>query len=354
MVLHKNKWDHKAKISYLKKHGLTRPKQAPTVTPKWSSKKTGESKSIAFYADDSDDSDWDSQDEALLNHFYPEIGEQNISVDQKLKIKRQIVNGLREKQNEQNEQDAEKSTEDDNAEPIDSEDEMGGIYLGTQEPEIQLPDLETKLSEFILSDTFKQKNRKLLKNKVDDSLLQDYGLESYKDTVKQTDYNAAKKNNVDISRFSASDLDGMRIGQKEETTTNIRALSEEEKREHLERTEKLERQRLYDQIRTKFGNNEKRSKVLEINNIDKDNERLMQALNQKISQAPEIAPDLERDLLDLVGGQDLDVPAQQAPDLDDLLRQATAVSSSEKKETVSPHTAQAPSDADAFLDELLG
>lgn len=346
MVLHKNKWDHKAKIAYLKKHGLTRPKQAPQTTPKWSSKKKEHKHTVIL---DSDDSDWDSEDEELLNHFYPEIGEQNVSVEQKVKIKRQIIHGLREKQKEAQKEGVEAECEDEQ----DSGDEMGGIYLGTEpdtDPEFALPDLETKLSEFVVSDAFRPgKSRKLLKQKVDDTLLEDYGIGSYKDTVKNTDYAVQR---VELDKLSAADLDGMRIGAiQPAVSAGPRVLSAQEQQEHLERQEKDERARLYEQIRTKFGTKEARNKILEINNIDESDTHQLDILQGKLTRGQAQVYDLGQDLHDLVGVDHADVDAG-APDLDELLQQAQGEAAGEEKKRTTVFSA--PQGDDDFLDELLG
>lgn len=355
MVLHKNKWDHKAKISYLRKHGLTRLKEAPQMTPKWTSKKTAQKRTVIF--DDSDDSDWDSEDEALLNHFYPEIGEQEIPVEQKLKIKRQIINGLREKQNELEKEpgaESEAGKDEKTASRVDEgeqeeaeEDEMGGIYLGT-EPEIALPDLETKLSEFVMTDTFRPgKSRKLLKQKTDDTFWEDYGLGDYKDTVKETDYSAQP---VNVDKLSASDLDGMRIGAEPARATGPRALTAQERQEHLERQEKDERARLYEQIRTKFGKKASRGKVLEINNINEDDAHQMDVLQGKIIKGKSETFNLDQDLHDLIGAESV-VEDAGAPDLDELLRHARGATAGEVKQR---KTVFAAPEDDDFLDQLLG
>lgn len=320
------------------------------MTPKWSSKKIEHKHTVIL--DDSDDSEWDSEDEALLDHFYPEIGEQNISVEQKVKIKRQIIAGLREKQSEsENKESAETEQDlDETDAAAEEKDEMGGIYLGT-EPEVPLPDLESKLSEFVMSDSFRPgKSRKLLKQKIDDSLLEDYGIGSYKDTVKETDY-AVKR--VDVNSLSAGELDGMRIGAigaKSAPGSGPRLLSAQEQQEHLERREKDERARLYEQIRTKFGTKEVRTKVLEINNIDARDRRQMDVLQGKLTKQEANAFDLDQDLRDLVGATDVEESAG-APDLDQLLEQARGEAQSETK---AKKTVFSAPDADDFLDELLG
>lgn len=354
MVLHKNKWDHKAKIAYLKKHGLTRPKPQPQITPKWSSKKTSDTKR-AIYLDDSDDSDWDSEDEALINHFYPEIAEQDISVEQKVKIKRQIITALRQK-----EADAQNDGEDadeDNQEAGESEDEIGGIYLGTEPEEpIELPDLDSRLSDFVITDVAKpSRNRKLLKSKVSDTLLEDYGISSYKDTVKDSNYNDVRKQTFDFDSMTGDDLHGFRIGQQETSTTpSIRTLTEEERQEHTERSKKLESAKLYEQMKKKFGESQARAKVLEINNFNASDGRLMDVLNKKLTQSAD-KTHLDDDLDFLLGEQAVgDKHPAVSGDLDLLLQQATAAApivETKKHETKAPAVSKLD---EGFLDDLLG
>lgn len=354
MVLHKNKWDHRAKISYLKKHGLTRGKQQQQITPKWSSKKTSETKR-AVYLDDSEDSDWDSEDEALINHFYPEIAEQNISVEHKVKIKRQIINGLRQKEAEMfGSEDGENQVEEE-----EEEDEMGGIYLGTEpQEEFELPDLESKLSDFVITDLAKStKNRKVLRSKILDTLLEDYGISSYKDTVKSTDYNDLKKDTKDVDRMTANDLHGFRIGQTDpKESQNIRTLTEEELKEHTDRSKKLESAKLYEQMKKKFGDSVAKRKVLEINNFNADDERQMQVLNLKLTQTTDKIT-LDEDLDLLLGPHNHSVTAQtiNSLDLDDLLKQA-AVDEKNKDELKNEKKVNvvAPRQDEDFLDDLLG
>lgn len=349
MVLHKNKWDHKAKISYLKKHGLTRPKQAPQITPKWSSKKTSEARRT-LNLNDSDDSDWDSEDEALINHFYPEIAEQNILVDQKLTIKRQIINGLREKMNEEQENDGEEENIEEQ-----QEDEMGGIYLGTQpEEEIELPELDSRLADFVITDLKPSKNRKLLKNKILDNLLEDYGISSYKDTVSNTNYNDSKKEK-NVDRLTADQLHGLRIGESDNAPdSSIRTLTEEEKFEHTERSKKLESAKLYEQMKKKFGESTAKSKVLEINNFNAQDLRLMEVLNLKLTQTNEKIT-LDDDLNLLLGGssENHTESLAQNVDLDTLLALATQGDKPDSKIDTHNYGKASKVDED-FLDDLLG
>lgn len=358
MVLHKNKWDHKAKIAYLKKHGLTRGKQQPQITPKWSSKKSSGPKKLV-YQDDSD-SEWDSEDEALLNHFYPEIAEQNILDEQKFNIKRQIISALREKQAETQGEEHDEENESVQSQN-DEDDEIGGIYLGTQpeEHDIELPDLDARLSDFVISDLAATKSRKLLKNKILDTLLEDYGIASYKETVKSTDYNDVKKQIKDVNQLTADELQGFRIGHD---TTNapqsVRQLTEEEQKDHADRSRKLESAKLYEQMKKKFGDADARHKVLEINNFNNDDERLVQALNLKLLTTDD--KDTLDDDLDLLLGASASARTDtlQPPtsvDLDELLNQATA---GEKAEATPESTTKLqqllPKKDEDFLDALLG
>lgn len=336
MVLHKSKWDRKATYQYLKKHGL-QPQKEHVVRPKWSGKKSQEPKRVLY---DDSDSEWDEEDDALINHFYPQIGEQTLSVEQKLKIKRQIIQGLMQK-SEQPEAGEEEEQE---------EDEMGGIYLGTpdndklEEEEFALPDLETKLSDFVIADL--GKNRKLLRQKVSDNLLEEYGIASYASTVKDTNYNTPAE--IKIDKLTADDLHGFRIGDtlkpKQET---IRTLTEDEQNEHSERAQKLERERLYSQIKNTFGD-QKSQKVLEINNFNSNDKRLMDVLNLKIIKQSEAK---SGDLDDLLGFTD-EPATLQAQDLDLLLELAKGDAKEEKRELV--FVGRAPRRDEDFLDDLLG
>lgn len=349
MVLHKSKWDHKAKISYLKKHGLTRPKQAPQITPKWSSKKTSSEPRRTINFDDSDDSDWDSEDEDLLNHFYPEIAEQNIPVEQKFKIKRQIINGLREKVAEE-----QQDGDHEGAEALEEEDEMGGIYLGTQpDEEIELPELDAKLADFVITDLKPSKNRKLLKNKILDNLLEDYGISSYKETVGNANYNESKME-TNVERLTADDLHGLRIGESDDLAhSNIRTLTAEEKQEHIERSKKLESAKLYEQMKKKFGDSTVKAKVLEINNFNADDQRQMDVLNLKLTQTNEKVT-LDDDLDVLLGGsgEPHSVNTVQNVDLDSLLKLASE--GNRVDTTKKTQDFQGSKVDEDFLDDLLG
>lgn len=354
MVLHKSKWDHKAKVQYLRKHGLTRPRPKQETQPKWSSKKSATQKPQLL---DDSDSEWDSEDDALINHFFPDLGEQNLAVEHKRKLKRLIVSAIVEREGAEHEQEEAEEPE--------------GIYLGTRpeapeapeapatddEEAFEIPDLETKLSEFMLGDWNKPKPRKLLKNKILDNLLDDYGLDSYASTVKSNDYNAksAKTLAKQIDRLTSDDLHGFRIGDKlgQQREDNVRTLSEEEQQEHAERAEKLARARLYAQIKNTFGDDKLRAKVLEINNINPDDERAMATLNLKLTQTAHPAS-IDDDLEELLGFSDQ--PSEPVPEdnLDELLGSAAlGTTKNTEVKRQAPKMAIAKDD-EAFLDDLLG
>lgn len=87
-MVQSNKWDKKAKFQYMKKHGiLPAPSENTFLTPKWSSKKKKERKPTIQLTDSDDE--WDSEvDEALINHFYPELDSSDeLTLQQKVKLK---------------------------------------------------------------------------------------------------------------------------------------------------------------------------------------------------------------------------------------------------------------------------
>lgn len=354
MVLHKSKWDHKAKVQYLKKHGLARPKPKPGVQPKWSGKKSAAQKPVLL---DDSDAEWDSDDDALIDHFFPEIGEQNLAVEHKRKIKRLIIATILERTEPQEEKE----------EPQ----EVDGIYLG-ERPEVaetagadldgtddefewDIPDLETKLSEFVMGDLSKLRNRKLLTNTLLENLLEDYGIDSYSSTVKDTDYSKPRKTTAKaLDRLTSTDLHGFRIGDSlgdSKKPSSIRTLSEEEQQEHLARAEKVARERLLSQIKSKFGE-QKRAKVLEINNFNDTDERQMESLNLKLARTT-MKPTLDSDLRDLLGFTDSNDTAD-TDDLDLLLKSAALADVGEKKTEKHAPKLSASKQDEAFLDDLLG
>lgn len=89
MVLKNSKWDKKAKYKYLKKHNIlptNKSNDNDTPSAKWSSKKKSinNTTTTGIILDDSDD-EWDSDiDNALINHFYPQLSENDeLTIEQK-------------------------------------------------------------------------------------------------------------------------------------------------------------------------------------------------------------------------------------------------------------------------------
>lgn len=342
MVLHKNKWDHKSKILYLKKHGLTRPKPAKEVTPKWSGKKSAKSNQTYDPLEYDLDDEWCSDDDALVDFFYPNVSEQNVSVEIKKLLKKQIVNSLRARHEEEA------------REPETSYNEEDGIYLGSNPPkrsagasseqshtdsephhdhvsEPQLtqeqldflpPELEAKLSEFVISDFSRSRARHIPQAK-DESLLE-YGIDDLKKTVKTVSYDNKKP--MDFDDVDVEDLDGFRIGQDFAEFRNpqaeVRVLSELEKGEHAERTEKSKRAQFLADIKKTFGES-KHAPVLEINNFNAADDHQMKVLQSRLTTEAPQNLDLADDLEVLLGGnwkQDDDPVPQEDDFLDELLK----------------------------------
>lgn len=297
MVLKNSKWDRKAKTKYLKKHGLNKKPVSiePEQRPKWSSKRAGTSNQQIILEDS--DSEWDSEeDEELLNQYYPEIGKENLTREQKEKVKQQILQSLiEEEENREEASEAERSRE-----------EQDGIYLGSEENRIKENSAEkqkTKLDEYVSKDpvlTKTKKNRKLPKNRMQDNLLEEYGIERYSDTVTKDidDYNLSyysQKERRNIDRIPANELDGFRIGESSlankskapyQDTHTVRNLTEDEMKENAERAVKSEQNKFYNQIKTRFNVSESgtntKPKVIEINNFNENDAGQLKNLNSKL------------------------------------------------------------------------
>lgn len=363
MVLNKSKWDHKAKIKYLKKHGLTRPKPKDEVTPKWSSRRSNSAKTGLVW---DSDSEWDEEDEELINHFYPEISPQEAPIDFKKKLKKQIYLALAARE-EEKEEDPKSGTD---------YDEADGIYLGTKperqnveedldgedfeedEVDFEIPDLEAKLSDFLIL-AKPQKSRKLLKNKMLDNFLEEYGIDSLKSTVKDCDYNDMLRQNIkNIEKVDLSSLSGHRIGESFNPSkpSHVRVLSEEERQAHLEREKKLEHAKFFNQIKATFGQqpSKQNSKILEINNFNSEDERQVELLNMRISRnGHTLDGRYDDDLDDLLGLTKDEQHDEKQLDLDDLILQSKHT---QRMETPSNKVKPIAKDSrlDALLDELLG
>lgn len=355
------------------------------MTPKWSSKKAASQKKLVL---DDSDAEWDSEDEELINHFYPEISPQELPIEYKRKLKHQIILALAAREDGDNE----------NGSLTDQTTEVDGIYLGTRphkssnygrendgerdyeendyerdyernldtaeesddEFNYEIPDLEAKLSDFLIL-AKPQKSRKILKNNILENFLEEYGIDSLQSTVKDFDYNELLRNNIkQIAKMDISKLSGHRIGDslnKQPKTNNIRVLTEQEKQDHLDREKKLEHARFYNQIKSTFGmqNEKKSSKVLEINNFDSKDERQVELLNMRIAKdgSQSVNTNDLNDLDALLGLSKVEKTGSESVTLDNLIRESKTLTESQppkitRKIPIGNHN------DDALLDDLIG
>lgn len=324
MVLKNSKWDKKAKYKYMKKHGIL-PKKNKNDNeenqglsrPKWSSKKKTIDNQEKIILEDSED-EWDSDvDEALINHFYPQLSEnEELTIEQKIKIKQQILTDIAQQQEQEENSDSHDE----------KEEELDGIYLGSEENKHEEMKSESKepakfnLQEFMDNLEIKpKKNRKMLKNKMSDNFLEDYGLTSYKDLNRnQDDYNdlyikkQQEKIKSSINYIPNDKLDGFVIGEStvsmindkskpNNTKSDIRQLTEEEKQQDEERQKLVEQQLFYNNIRNKFDDVQQqkkpKAKIIDINNFNNND---LGKLNDKISK-DRATTDLDSDIDFLLG-----------------------------------------------------
>ncbi|WLF80189.1 hypothetical protein PVL30_003965 [Lodderomyces elongisporus] len=333
MVLKNSKWDKQAKYKYMKKHGLktSRPKDS-VVTPKWSGKKAGkdgDARKITLEDSDEEEEEeeeeeWDSDvDEALINHFYPQLDKgESLTIEQKLKIKQQILNDL---------QNSNASPELDANDKEGKREEIDGIYLGQasdgqiskglepgqgqrQDQSQSNPALPQNpsfnLQDFINSIEKKpNKNKKLLKNKFSENFLEEYGLESY--NYGKDDYNkmyeerqkSSHSKNL-LNELTSRGIDEYEIGQSiDKQKQSIRSLTEEEKEEEKRRRALMESDNFYKEIKRKFGAQEgnAKKKVLELNNFNSSDLSQLQRLQEKLEKGDDAPNTLEDDLFNLLG-----------------------------------------------------
>lgn len=372
MVLKDSKWDRKAKSQYLRKHGLNKSKEEAVIRPKWSSKKEVAKKVPLL--EDSDDSD----DEFLKLH-YPQLGEE-LTNEQKEKVKKQILVDL---QNEVNDISDHEPTEN-NSEHGRGGEAIDGIYLGSDEAKQQFMEKNSetsRLDEFISHDmagadvsVIPKKNRKLLKNKLSEDLLLEYGLEDYKQIVNNDqDYSKPfmeKQLQRNIDRISDEDLIGFEIGQdsiasrkSHNTKNNVTELTDEEKKEMHERLIASEQARLHRQMKEKFGKTANKAPTLEINNINENDPQQMQMLNSRLTHLGNDEGNVD-DELDLLLGENSKSKSETdktkiagSTDIDDFLSSLTVNDSKTGKTSsvVPKKRVYKPSQSDdKFLDELLG
>ncbi|KAK6464113.1 hypothetical protein DFJ63DRAFT_60335 [Scheffersomyces coipomensis] len=393
MVLKNSKWDKKAKYSYMKKHGISsKPKNPVTeeVKKKWSGKQVNGGNDNRIELNDSDE-EYDSEvDDALLEHFYPSLGEAELSRDQKIKIKQQIISDLEQ-------QEAEES----DVKPEDEKEvEIDGIYLGSDENKHKEMATKDETPKFNLEDFMAnaeqqrtKKNRKLLNNKVSDNFLEEYGLSSYNDLNRNNkdDYNDmyyAKRGQRNLNEVSSKELDGFVIGEQSIATTgndirsnnreqqakiNIKYLSQEETDQDKERAEKVEKEKLYKEIKRKFDTSKpiSKSKVLEINTLNNDDHLSSinaNLINNAAKEKTKISDtDLDADLDFLLGGSgstnskqssSIETTTNKTTDIDAFLsdltiQDKTTTNDNNDSTSVKPQPKHKPNDLD-FLDELLG
>lgn len=369
MVLKDSKWDRKAKAQYLHKHGLNKPKEEVVIRPKWSSKK--EAAKRVPILEDSDDSD-----EEFLKLHYPQLGEE-LTKEQKEKVKKQILVDLQSEVNENSSDHEPNENKSGHSEPVD------GIYLGSDEAKQQFMEKkahDSRLDEFISHDmagtdisAIPKKNRKLLKNKLSEDLLLEYGLGDYKQTVKNDqDYSKPfmeKQLQRNIDRISDEDLIGFEIGQdsiasrkNHNAKNNVTELTDEEKKEMHERLIASEQARLHRQMKEKFGKTVNKAPTLEINNINENDPQQMQMLNTRLTHLGNYEGNVD-DELDLLLGEksrskrDSDkAKFTGSTDIDDFLSSLSVNDSKTSKTSsgVQPKIVYKPSqNDDKFLDELL-
>ena len=376
MVLKNSKWDKKAKYQFMKKHGISTKPPSDSVKvdrPKWSGKrKDGKPNENQIILVDSEDEDeWDSDaDDALINHFYPQLGEE-LTKEQKAKVKQQILQDFSE------ENDMGKDLPNDK-EDLEGPEEIDGIYLG-KEPEKEIgTSAATEFSglSIDLQDLIKpNKTRKLLRPKISDNILEEYGISSYKDVLRDnSDYNdvfEAKKKDRHLNEISAKELDGFVIGESlskksKDSFNNVQYLSTDEIQVEKERAALAEKNRLFKQIKNRFapGQEKNKSKVLEIDNLNVKDHDILANLNTKLARTDreKIRDDEVDKYLDIIldkehGASEVDTTTRDtinSPlDLDEIL---SALPTTTYKAPKNSHgTAKKPTNYDdTFLDELLG
>ncbi|KAI5970056.1 hypothetical protein CANMA_000880 [Candida margitis] len=307
-MVQSNKWDKKAKFQYMKKHGiLPSSTQVPATTPKWSGKKKTEKKPAIHLADSDDE--WDSEvDEALINHFYPELdSSEELTLQQKVKLKQQILNDLKEKEEQ-------------------GETSDGSIEVDKSNGQFNIGE--------IMNNIDRKPKKKLLKARFSENFLEEYGLESYQVSDKEYNMSGRKKGFANLK-------DDYIIGMNQNTPSS-RSLTEEEVAIENERKKKIEQQNFYNEVKKKFGDkSSSQQRVVDINNIKGDDKHL-QMLNGKIGKE-KMEDTLDADLnelLDLKLSQPEDeVPHKSQVSFSSLPKKATTKTSGVK-------------DVD-FLDELL-
>lgn len=375
MVLKNSKYDKQAKRKHLAKNGPLKRPPTNKITPKWSSKaKNDKSDTITLDIDDMN-SDWDSDiDEEIVNYFYPTMVDDvtEMNDDQKRTIKRQIIEDLKvQRENGFNEG----GNGDING---DVDGDVDGIYLG------KIPETpETKLSDFVpeipISAASKKKyNRKLPHIQDNSDILQDYGLEDYKETITKDphDYHKVhetKLANQNLDKISTQDLIGFKVGRdrlgvkntgKNTSKNTIRSLTQEERKEN-EHREKLRQQNdFYISMKKTFGSEKAKNKVLDLNNFDENNSDHIAYINNRIvnNEEDDVSLDIDDDLDELLGGK-LSIKEDEEGEEGEIgLKMGEKDSKHHKNQSKHHHTTTKPppspktlpKDDQQFLDDLIG
>lgn len=373
MVLKNSKYDKQAKRKHLAKNGPVKRPPTKKITPKWSSKaKIDKPDTITLDIDDMT-SDWDSDvDEEIVNYFYPTMVDDvtEMSDDQRRTIKRQIIEDLKvQRENGFNEG----GNEDDD--DVNGGDDIDGIYLG-KDPKTP----ETKVSDFVpeipISAASKKKyNRKLPHMQDNSDILQDYGLENYKETITKDphDYHKVhetKVANQNLDKISTQDLIGFKVGKdrlgvkntgKNTPKNTIRSLTEEERKEN-EHREKLRQQNdFYISMKKTFGSEKAKNKVLELNNFDENNSDHVAYINSRIvnHEEDDDSFNIDDDLDELLGGK-LSIKEDEDDEIGLKMGEKDSKHHNNKAKpnnntTKPPPTPKSlPKDDQQFLDDLLG
>lgn len=362
MVLNKSKWDKRAKFQYLKKHGLLKPREELEKQPErrhWSSKNS--EKSVLPHQrvvlEDSDEEAWDSdEDDAFINDFYPQLGETELTKEQKMKIKKLILEDIA----------LGEFTEKEEAEFDEEEqEEVDGIYLGTESD--APPAVLTNLDEFLSKAPKSKTSRKLLQARISDNLLEEYGLDSYAQISKHRSGEVTSKKEINFDKLSAKQLAGFRVGEtiSPQQKHNVRYLTEEEKEENKQRESKSDQHKFYNQLRKKFDSEASTAKILEINNFNSKDMDQVANLNARLLKASTATPRTELEFLDdlsvLLGTnvseeehtQDNNQKTEE-DHLDHLLLSLNISPNVGTSSTESPATVRGRAPDSQFLDDLLG
>lgn len=374
-MLKNSKWDKQAKHKYLKKHGLLKPRgsadsSSSTPKAKWSGKKSTELNQ-EIYSDSVDE--WsDEADEELLNEMFPQLGSAELTKEQREKVKHQILLDLL----------AEREREAKAQKLHEAEKYNDGIYLGRNpndvdesgtgdvesvegegeaELEEEPEEVPITLGQFVAKDMFHRSRaapRKLPRHKLNENLLEEYGIDSYSETVRQKDdyndmYNS-KQQSRPLSKILTEELINFRIGQDKlgqkkqgEERGQMKVLNEDDKAEYEQIEAKAKQAAFLRSIKEKFAGDagsspSKSSKVIEINNINSSDKRQIESLEKKLlrssTQIPENDKDIDLD--ELLGELSVKSPISSPP------------SSSSAHTPVQHWLRKSNNDIDSFLEDL--